>query len=225
MNALIQGLLGLAVCAVTSLASAQPADNVVIEAAPSPAPVVATRAPTVSRTVSLAPQDREFLPEEEPRWYGWQNLAVDGGALAFSVAAAGVDSSDSPGGSENLTQALLLGAVVGYGAGGPAIHLVHGHPWKALGSLGLRGGLPVLGGAIGLASATCPPPDGGDYGNCGLGELIMGAAAGVVIALVIDDGFLTWEKPARDEVSQARLGVTPVVSSDGRRELRVFGTF
>jgi hypothetical protein len=225
MNALIRGLLGLAVCAVTSLASAQPADNAVIEAAPGPAPVVATRAPMVSRTVSLAPQDRELLPEEEPRWYGWQNLAVDGGALALSVAAAGVDSSDSPSGSENLAQALLLGAVVGYGAGGPAIHLVHGHPWKALGSLGLRGGLPVLGGAIGLASATCPPPGGGDYGNCGLGELVMGAAAGVVMALVIDDGFLTWEKPARDEVSQARLGLTPVVSSDGRRELRVFGTF
>lgn len=230
MNALFRGLVGSALLGVTSLAGAQPANNRLVDAAPAAAArgaVVATSEPAPIRTVSPTPQDREILPEAEPErhWYGWQNLSLDGGVIALALAAAAVDSSGSASGPQNSAQAMLLGAALGYGAGGPAIHLIHHHPWQALGSLGLRGGLPVLGGAIGLASATCPPPGGGDYGDCGLGQLILGAAAGAVIAIAIDDGLLAWEKPSRDEVARARFGLSPVVSSDGRRELRVFGTF
>jgi hypothetical protein len=47
---------------------------------------------------------------------------------------------------------MYVGALT-YVAGGPALRLVHDHPWQALGSLGLRGGLPTLGGAIGLSMA------------------------------------------------------------------------
>ncbi|MES1186211.1 MAG: hypothetical protein ABUL60_20525 [Myxococcales bacterium] len=223
MNVLIRGLWGLAIAATTSLASAQQADIAAPGAAPEAPAVVVAPSPAGPRTVSLAPQQRENPPEAR-HWYGWQSLSLDGGVAALSLAALLVGTNDSPH-SENLSTALLLGAVVGYGAGGPAIHLIHHRPWQALGSLGLRAGLPVVGGALGLASATCPPPGGGDYGNCGLGELILGAAAGTVLAIALDDSILAWEKSAGDSSSQARLGLTPVVSSDGRRELRVFGTF
>ena len=102
--------------------------------------------------------------------------------------------------------------------------MIHDRPWQALGSLGLRGSLPIVGGAIGLGSATCPKP-GQEYGNCGLGELIIGAAAGAVLAMALDDSLLAWKQPRADAPVQARLSLAPVVSTDGRRELRVFGTF
>ena len=228
MNALIRGLSALAVCSSASVASAQSAENNPIQAAPavSPAaPVVSSVSPAGPRTVSLAPQERENLPAAERHWYGWQILSVDGGAATLALAAAALDSSSDPDHSENLSQALLLGAAVGYVAGSPTIHLIHRQYWRGLGSLGLRAGLPIVGGAIGLGSATCPPPGGGDYGNCGLGELIVGAAAGTVLAIVLDNSLLAWE-PNQDEADKvARLGVAPVVGSDGRRELRLFGTF
>jgi hypothetical protein len=46
---------------------------------------------------------------------------------------------------------------------------IHHHRWQAMGSLGLRGGLPTLGGAM--------------------AELRVGAAAGTIVAMVIDDAF------------------------------------
>jgi hypothetical protein len=199
MNFLLGGLLGFAACLVTSLASATP-------------------------SVSLKPQGGDVASaQQERRWYGWQTLSVDGGAAALGLAALAIELRDVPP-NEALTGSLLLGGGLAYMAGGPAIHLLHDRPLQALGSFGLRGGLTLFGGALGLASATCPPPDG-EYGNCGLGPLIMGAAAGTIVAMVLDDTLLAWEKPAAGAASQARLGITPFVSKDGHRELRVFGTF
>jgi hypothetical protein len=173
--------------------------------------------------VSLAPQRRENPPTTFKRhWYGWQLLSVDGGAVALGVASGAAYGGD--GNSEALGGALLLSAAVGYAAGGPVVHLIHHQNWQALGSLGLRAGLPIVGGAMGLGSATCPPPTG-DYGNCGAGGLILGTAAGVLLAMVLDDSLLAWEPQRQDADQHAQLSLAPVIASDGRRELRLLGTF
>lgn len=192
--------MGLALCAFSSLASAAP-------------------------TVPPPPHERESLPPSQRRWYGWQTLSVDGGAMALGLTALALASSDGPGHSENVAQGLVFGSAVAYAAGGPTVHLIHHRPWQALGSFGLRAGLPFLTGTIGLVSQTCPPPDGSEYGNCGLGGLIAGVAVGAVLAMVLDDSLLAWERPRVDVAPQARLSLAPVVASDGRRELRLLGTF
>lgn len=221
MNWLIGGLFGLAAGAFTSLASAQQASPAEPGAPPSALP----EAPVSTPSVTLPPQERENLPPPERRWYGWQTLSIDGAATAMGLAALALVSSDGATRSDGIADGLLLGGAVAYGAGGPTVHLIHRHPWQALGSFGMRAGLPIVSGALGRLTETCPPPDGSDYGNCGLGGLLIGASAGALLAIVLDNSLLAWEQPRSEVEEQASFGLAPVVSSDGRRELRVIGTF
>jgi hypothetical protein len=190
-----------------------------------------TRAPPA--TVPSAPQPREISrtdrgdeatlraqQTEPPLWYGWQTLALDGFLLVGVMALA----QQADGNQSELSETLAWVPVVGFAVGGPTIHIVHREPWRAVGSLGLRAGLPVLGGAIGTGMlATCPPPDG-DYGSCGLGELIIGAAAGVLAASLIDGLALARESAKKS--SDLGLSLTPLVSPDGStRALALRGRF
>jgi hypothetical protein len=218
MNGFFTGLMGVAMVCFSSLAVAEGAVGAVVAD-----PSDISRGARDDLTSVNPPPQRETLPAAARRWYGWQALTVDGGAMALSLAAFASATSDAPR-NEGLTGGLLVAGMIGYGAGAPAIHLLHDRPWHALGSFGLRGSLPVVGGALGLAAATCPPPNG-DYGNCGASQLLAGAVAGAVLAMLIDDSLLAWDRPHRDAKPQARLGLTPVVSIDGSRELRVYGTF
>lgn len=150
------------------------------------------------------------------RWYGWQTLASDGASVLVLVAA--VESHDS-----SLLAPL---SVVGYAIGAPGVHLYNHRPWKALGSLALRIGLPATGLAMGMSSAKCPPPTG-DYGNCGEYDAIVGLGAGLLAASLIDASVLAWKRegPAETE-SATQLGLVPILSPDGKRgELRLVGTF
>lgn len=213
MNGFLGGLGGLALCFWATTASAQ-----VLETEPAVA--------TAHHPVNVAPQPPTNSPPIEPRWYGWQGLAVDGPAAALWLTSIALLSIDDPAGSEGREQtaeSLAIVGAIGYGAGAPTVHLFHRHPWHALGSLGMRAALPALGGAVGLGLASCPPASG-DYGNCGMGELIIGAATGALVAIALDTSVLAWESPRRGTNAGARLGISPVVST-GRRELRVFGTF
>jgi hypothetical protein len=183
-------------------------------------------------TVPSTPQPREFSRAapayqaelraelaEPPVWYGWQTLSLDGLLLVGGVAMIPLSNSRS-----DLAESLLWLPVVGFAVGGPAFHLVHREPWRALGSFGLRAGLPVLGGAIGIGLlATCPPAHG-DYGNCGVGELIIGAATGVVAASLIDG--LALARESAKSSTNLRISLTPFISPDGTtRELRLRGSF
>ena len=216
MKRLLGGISGLALAFLASNAAAQVAQ---VEPSTAAAP----------HTVNAAPQEQVPSQVDSRRWYGWQGLSVDAGASAMwltSIALLSVDDSTVAGSErrETTAGALMVAGGVAYMAGGPTTHWLHGRRWQALGSVGLRGGIPVLGGLIGLNAATCPPPTG-DYGNCGLPELLLGAAAGAVVAMALDASLFAWETPRQDRKPQATLGLSPVLSSDGRRELRVFGTF
>lgn len=131
-------------------------------------------------------------------WYGWQNLLVDVGA--FGIAAVG--------GSLHSDEALLVGAA-GYLVGGPLVHAGNGHGAKALGSFGLRAGLPVLGAFVALGLAGDCSGD-----SCG-GEAAVyrgfGGFIGLVGAIIIDDAFLAVEDVPSGS-SSARFSIAPTVA-------------
>jgi len=141
-------------------------------------------------------------------WYGWQTLATDGASLLLMVAAA--SASDAPG-SEEMAW-LALG---GYLGGGPIVHLAHGEPARALGSLALRGGLPILTGVVGSQLEDCSPSS--DF--CGLGGAVLGGMAGILTAIVIDSALLGHERVV---VQTSRVPMVGVVS-DGKRTLLTAG--
>jgi hypothetical protein len=106
-------------------------------------------------------------PAASSQWYGWQILLSD--AAVFSFAG------------------LTHNASVAYGwvGGGAIVHLGHGNVGRGLASAVLRAGLPIIGLALGAASASgCT----GDW--CGLGEVVVGGAIGMVSAELIDVALL-----------------------------------
>jgi hypothetical protein len=220
------------VCGVltaTALAAAEPLNEAGLPAErsmPAPLSVPPSPVPTApqGREISRADAAYEAMLEAElaepPLWYGWQTLTLDGLLLVGSFAALQVGTSSR----SDVAEALAWVPVGAYAVGGPTIHLIHREPWRALGSLGLRAGLPVVGGAIGIGIfATCPPPDG-EYGNCGLGELIIGVATGVLAASLIDG--LALARESRKVPGKLALSLTPFISPDGTTsELRLRGQF
>jgi hypothetical protein len=213
--------------AATTLSAAEPLNEAGIHHESS-----ARSAPSVPQApVRSAPHSREFSrvdaayePElraelaEPPKWYGWQTLTFDGALLVGSVVGLQLSSQSE------LAETLVWIPPVAFAVGGPTIHLIHREPWRALGSLGLRAGLPVLGGAFGIGFwSRCPPPEG-DYGSCGLGELVVGAAVGVLAASLIDGFSLARE--SRKAPRDVSLSLAPFISADGTtRELRLRGQF
>ncbi|HEX4420796.1 MAG TPA: hypothetical protein VH165_22930 [Kofleriaceae bacterium] len=110
--------------------------------------------------------------------YRWQLALVDIGSvlLLFSGTDAGV-----------------TGGFAAYTFLAPTIHLAHDEGWRAAGSLGLRLGMPVLGALTGFALVSSQTRNdcSGDY-DCDDTEslvtgAVVGALAGMAVAMVIDD--------------------------------------
>jgi len=139
----------------------------------------------------------ESNPGEHTSWYGWQTLTADASALVLLISAATVGDHD-----EGLAQALAIGSLATYVAGGPIVHGVHGNPGRAIGSLGLRAGAPVAGALLGAANEDC---HGGDF--CGMQGAFVGFAVGAGVAMVLDAAFLAHETVPDEPV------VTPVVTT------------
>ena len=165
------------------------------------APGAEPRAPTVAGQQHSAVAPAPTVS----RWYGWQTLATDGAALMLAVVAVR--------GDDDISSLLGLTSVALYGLGGPVVHLTHDNGWQALGSLALRGGLPVLAGAAGVALERCDNSDEEDF--CGLSGAVLGGLAGMVSAMVIDSAALGWERVPAQAGEGPRLGV----ASDGKSTL------
>ena len=102
-------------------------------------------------------------PVTTTEWYGWQVAAADGAALGIGIA------SEQP--------EIALGWI-GTGA---AVHAVHHHYGRAVLSVGMRLGLPILGMAIGESSAK-----GCNGDLCDLGPTLAGGLVGMGAAEIID---------------------------------------
>jgi hypothetical protein len=190
------------------------------------APAVASVAraeppPPVGPTIA-APQPPVVVSQRA--WYGWQTLLVDGAATGLLVASIPIQSNDA-----NVP--LFVGGLGTFALGAPIAHVAHDHPWRGLGSLGLRLGLPAIGLAVG---AMVAPTVAGDHPNdtTGAGAVsemiaggLVGAGIGAVAAMAIDASVLAWDSgPAAPRDSSraqsfARIapnvGVTPRGASVG----------
>lgn len=173
--------------------------------------VSATLFATTSARADDAPVEADKPQTETKRWYGYQTLATDAGALALlGLAIAADDGSTSQVGFLAASGATFVGA--------PAVvHGLHGNPGRAVGDVALRLFTPpitmVVGGLIGVATA-----DRGD-GFEALGGLLIGGTIGFVggIAgcMALDAAVLAYEKvPASERaekkpVAKAGATVTP----------------
>jgi hypothetical protein len=122
----------------------------------------------------------------ERTWYGWQILLVDGGSLALLLAGAGSSS----------TQVVSDLGGIGYVAGGPTVHWVHGNVGKGFASLALRLGLPLGGLVLGLlmANGSC---GGGNSCDSAVLDILLGFGLGFIAAPVIDVAALAYDDAPR----------------------------
>ncbi len=125
-----------------------------------------------------APAANEQSVPTYRHWYGGQLLVAD----AVSVVALIVPPL-------GLTGYLLVA---------PSVHSSHGHGGKALASVGLRVGMPVGGGLLGLA--------GGSGGNDPY-PIVIGIAAGMLGAIIVDDAVIANEDVPVKETATSRLSV------------------
>jgi len=94
-------------------------------------------------------------------------------------------------GAEQTSEVLVYTALGGYVIAAPAIHFAHGNPGRAMGSLGIRVGLPlVLGGATYEASACS-----GEF--CAVGAVFFGTL-GALGAMAIDAAVFAYEPASGD---------------------------
>lgn len=157
--------------------------------------------------------DETTAPREV--WYGGQTLAADGVALLLVVAGAALAGSSGSGGSAGGAVAIL--GLATYVLGGPIVHFAHRNVNGGFGSLGLRVGVPIVGGAIG-----CAADDNSGMFGC-LGGAAAGVALGILAAVIIDSAALarTTEQPQSKHDSAEHAGfdwrvyAAPTPSRDG----------
>lgn len=130
-----------------------------------------------------APATPASSPQVRTEHYGLWVAAVDVGGVAASWAV------DKP---------LFVGT---YLLAAPAVHLFHGNVRTAMGSLGLRAGLAILGFAGGWMLSDCGYVDGP---ACQPDHRLAGIAIGTGAALLVD-WFLLARKTRHEEVTPPPL--------------------
>ena len=151
-------------------------------------------------------------PERASRWYGWQNLAADGAALALVATAISLEQRQG-----SPSSALAYGALGTYALGGPIIHLIHQNYGRSAASVGMRVGGPIVLGALGAAAEDCGN-HGGEF--CGLGGALLGASLGVVAAVAVDAAVLAY-----DDAPEAEAAAPTLRIGFNRTGVVAFGSF
>lgn len=148
------------------------------------------------------------LPDEGPVRYGGQIVLADLAGLLGAIVVG--TTTDNAG--------LGLGM---YLLAAPAVHLAHGKPGTAAGSLLLHIGAPIAGAFLGLAlgSTACT---GGDFDFCGVGGLLLGGLAGMAGATTIDAVGLARKTP--DSRSASLVPIVNVARS-GSTTIGIGGRF
>jgi hypothetical protein len=140
--------------------------------------------------------------------YAWQVILVDAASVALVLS---------------LQEKPLMLGLSGFALGAPLIHAMHGNPGSAIASAGLRVGLPWLGFKAGTASYEPQENDGLEMAV--LPGLALGAI-GVISAVVIDWGFLSWDEQRVPVTTGRSLVVVPQVGvSEQGVSLGVLGRF
>ncbi len=159
--------------------------------------------PTSPTPVSALPPTAPVRAERRPLSvsYAWQTVAADG--VGVSLLLVGVASS-SNGAMIVGTGTFLLGT--------PLVHLAHGNPGRAVGSLALRGALPTLAFAAGYTAFHRSDQGTHELFPSGFGEGVLLGIGGIVACVAIDALLLAEETPAapaRPQAPISRLSVSP----------------
>jgi hypothetical protein len=181
-------------------------------------PAVPESAPDPDAPSSIGAAPSPPAPPEV-RWYGWQTLVADGGAVALFGLAAGF-----AGGNGNATTVAAAG-LIGLGAylaGGPIIHAAHGHPGKAGVSLALRVGLPVLAWAVGFGLGSNSCHDSYDHEGCPTDYAAAATLVGVLTSVALDAGLLGRERVAEPTRNAPIVFFTPGRGGGGLSFARQF---
>jgi hypothetical protein len=125
-------------------------------------------------------------------------------ALTIGGLVGGIGGSGSTAGF-----AVAITGLVGHGISGPIVHLAHGHPLKALASLGLEAALP--GAFIGLMFATSHSCEDICAGPVLFG--LVGVPLAMTVGPAVDSAALSWEDPpsAKDAAAKPSLHVAPLM--------------
>jgi len=147
----------------------------------------------------------------EMRWYGWQTLVADAGAVGlFGLAAFA-------GGDRDSTAAVAVGLIglSTYLAGGPIIHAAHGHSGKAGISVALRVGLPVLAWAIGFGVGSNSCHYAYDHEGCPTDYAAVATLFGVFTGVALDAALLGHEQAIAPPRNTPLVFFTPLRSGGG----------
>jgi hypothetical protein len=146
--------------------------------------------PTAAQAPSANGSPAQGPVQMTTEWYGWQTLAADGASLALFVGGVGTTAARSSG----TSSALLLGSLAVYSLGGPIIHFAHNRPGAALGSFGLRWGMPTVGTLLGVSFAYASCGKSNDNGVCYGVYGLLGLTVGTIGAIVVDSALLAREQ-------------------------------
>ena len=149
-------------------------------------------------------------------WFGWQNLAIDGAALAMFTTGLALEGAEV--GSEDSRGWLFLISYSTFALGSPIVDWVHGNAGLGLGSLSLRllTGVLLL---VGLVSdiLACEEVDGEDVPDeekvpCSAGEgWLVAGAFGAIGAVILDSSLDRGKVSGRS----ASLPISLAVRRDG----------
>ena len=145
-------------------------------------------------------------PRAEEQWYGWQNLAIDGAAIALVSTSLALDATDALELGTNAWLYVFSSTV--FALGSPIFDWAHGNVGLGFASLGLRlvsGVLMLLGR---LAHALGCEVEDEESRPCGAGAGYY--AGGVVfgVAPIAIDGALDYE-PVSTASASLPFGLVP----------------
>ena len=141
------------------------------------------------------------LPAAPPLEPSYRSQTVIADGIAMGLLVIGVKTNNEAIGY------LSLGT---YAGGAPLVHLAHHRPGRAAASLGLRVGLPILGGILGdkLGNQHRCSGDVCDVDERGV-LIALGLLGGMAGAMVIDTAFL-----AKGDEAPARPSWSPAVTAN-----------
>jgi hypothetical protein len=144
--------------------------------------------------------------DEQVTSYYRSTLAIDAASVGLFLAGA---ASEGPGGQDTKQSSTLMGmGLLGMSLGVPIVHAARGHWGRALGSLGLRSTIPMIGAAVAVSMTRC---DDTKDAFCKLDYIGPGVVAGFVLAGLIDASFMTEERrPASTwapQIAASRTGL------------------
>src|SRR6185295_63198 len=142
------------------------------------------------------------VPARPGMSYRMQILAGDLTAASLFVAAGLLEGAD--GQDTNASGAAFFAGLGGYALHAPVVHAVHKDFAIAAASLALRVAFPVAGAYIGGHAADCSQ---GEW-LCGIGEALVGFAAGAVVASAVDVALLTGDDDRAPTTERPRDGFT-----------------